>query len=379
MVLSGQYRGRIRLPCVRTRVCVECHLTDVSSLPVYDPGELAPTDSWRNSPTFCFETSLFFWKRKESFPPWHIMHSDDDVTINCRYHPAHRAERDRRLILPEGAKLRSELAVSLKFLRQRVDPDVCNLGPYARLPSRVGNRVTQAELAEAIGVSREWCAVLETAGSTRASTRLLNRIADALMVTPEERARLFSLALPEMGRAQLRLDTVEVLEAFSRLKSFTKALWTATSVEDILTTACEGLGDWFDGALLISTTRRTASGLWEYPLNEERGRNDAAKVAEDIGQLPPELQTAINTFPGLLNAGDIGTPETNWTLPLRRTIERIYARRRLAGFAWIYARVRSRAGFIGGLYIGDEFGRSYSPSDRAVLGALAEFTSLALS
>lgn len=47
---------------------VVCHLIDVSALPVYDPRELAHTDmAQRFCPTF-FQASLFFWKRKESFP-----------------------------------------------------------------------------------------------------------------------------------------------------------------------------------------------------------------------------------------------------------------------------------------------------------------------
>jgi transcriptional regulator with XRE-family HTH domain len=283
------------------------------------------------------------------------------------------------MALPERTKSRSELALLLNFLRRRVDPEVHVLGPFARRSERLGKRVTQEELADAIGVSRGWYASLESGGTIRTSVGLVERLADALMVRPEERATLLQLAVPGLGRMQLCDDSNAVLETFSRLRRLTQPLWTATSVEDILTTGCERLDDWFDGALLIRTTRRTASGLWENPLNEEPGRNDAAKVIEDIRQLPPELQTAIQTFPRLLNPGDIGTPETTWTSPLQRAIQRIYARRRLAGFAWICVRVRSRTGFIGGFYMSHEFGYSYSALDCAVLRAFAEITSFALS
>src|ERR1700738_177882 len=98
-----------------------------------------------------------------------------------------------RITLPEGAKPRSELALLLKLLRRRIDPDVRELGRHRRLPSRLGKRVTQQELAEAIGVSREWYAVLESAATTRTSTALLDRLSDALMVNPDERATLFRL------------------------------------------------------------------------------------------------------------------------------------------------------------------------------------------
>jgi DNA-binding XRE family transcriptional regulator len=95
----------------------------------------------------------------------------------------------------------SDLGLFLQFLRKRIDPAVPNLGPFRRLPSSLGKRVTQAELSEAIGVSREWYAVLESARHVRASTRpsaaLLQRMADALALTPNERATLFQLAVPE--------------------------------------------------------------------------------------------------------------------------------------------------------------------------------------
>jgi hypothetical protein len=55
------------------------------------------------------------------------------------------------------------------------------------------------------------------------------------------------------------------------------------------------------------------------------------------------------------------------------------ARRRMGAFDFRYARVRSRTGFIGGLYIACEFGDTYYASDLAVLSAFAELTSFALS
>lgn len=283
----------------------------------------------------------------------------------------------RRRTLHEDAKRRSELALLLKFLRSQIDPDVRVLGPYVRRAKRLGKRVTQEELAEAIGVSRRWYASLESAETIRTSVSLVERLADALMVTPEERVKLTQLAVPELGRMQLGGDSTAVLETFSRLRRLTEPLWTATSIEEILATATEQLGHWFDGALLIGTKRRCASGLWESPVYEGLGRNDAAKVVEEMGKTP-EVHAAINLYPHLLNPGDIVTPDL-WPRPAQRTMLNIYARRRLAGLSWLYARVTSRTGFIGGLYISHEFGHSYSTLDHAVLRAFAELTSFALS
>jgi transcriptional regulator with XRE-family HTH domain len=282
----------------------------------------------------------------------------------------------------EGAKPRSELALFLRFLRQRVDPDVRDLGPHARLPSRLGKRVTQEELAEAIGVSREWYAMLESTATTRTSTGLIERLADVLMVTPEQRAKLFALAVPELGRAQLRDDSIAVLEGFSRLRSLSKRLWAATSVEDVFTAAREDIANWFDGAVVIETSSRRESGVWEcQAVDDKQDRNNASKVIRELGErVLPTLESidAVYLYPQLEAAGDTGTEDL---LPhlVREELQKAYLRRALPGLAFACARVRSRTGLIASFCVVHELGHSYSEADRAVLGAFAELASLALS
>jgi transcriptional regulator with XRE-family HTH domain len=287
-----------------------------------------------------------------------------------------------RITLPEGAKPRSELALFLTFLRHRIDPDVRALGPFVRRTQRLGKRVTQEELAEAIGVSREWYATLESGATARTSTALANRMAEALTVTPEERARLFHLAVLEVWRMRPREDSAAVLKAFSHLRSLAKPLWAATSIEDVLTTTSEQLGDWFEDALLVGSSRRSETGLWEHrSVDDRQDRNKAAKA---LGELAGHVlrttgsKDAIHLYPRLGNAGDVATPDL---LPhaLQREVRVVYAHHRVAGFVWVCARVRSRSGFIGGLYVLHEFGHTYSASDHAVLAAFAELTSFALS
>jgi transcriptional regulator with XRE-family HTH domain len=281
----------------------------------------------------------------------------------------------------QSAKPHPELAFFLKFLRRRIDRDVRVLGPYVRLPQRLGKRVTQEELAEAIGVGREWYVELECGSArARASIGLVRRLADALTVTPEERASLFQLALPDVGRVQLRDDSIGALEGYSRLRSMTKRLWTATSTEDVLTTAIEQIADWFDGALLVRSTRRPESAPWEHrSADDKQDRNTAAKVIRDMREVTPQWCDAAHFYPRLANAGDLGSQHL-WPLPLQRANLRVWARYRVDGwFAMRYARVRSRTGFVGGLYLFHELGHSYSAADLAVLRAIAELASLALS
>jgi transcriptional regulator with XRE-family HTH domain len=87
----------------------------------------------------------------------------------------------------------------LKEQRRRIPRDVAVLGPIVRLAARRGKLVTQEELAEAIGVSRVWYAMLESGAALNASPRLLARLADALGLSDEDRKGLFRLALPALS------------------------------------------------------------------------------------------------------------------------------------------------------------------------------------
>lgn len=86
----------------------------------------------------------------------------------------------------------------LRMLRRRIPPEASSLGSCRRLPVRCGRRVTQEEMAEVVGVSRNWYRKLETDTAVRASTRLLKRIANVIAYTSEERTKLFILAIPEI-------------------------------------------------------------------------------------------------------------------------------------------------------------------------------------
>lgn len=97
----------------------------------------------------------------------------------------------------------SDFASFLKTRRRSIPPESMALGSWERLPVRRGRRVTQEEIAEAVGISRNWYRRLESGDAPRASAKLLDRIARALQFTPEERTNLFVLGIPEL--AQMRL------------------------------------------------------------------------------------------------------------------------------------------------------------------------------
>jgi acetyl esterase len=106
------------------------------------------------------------------------------------------------------------LGTFLRSMRFRVAPRVTRLGAYERSPIRFGRRITQEELAEALGVTREWYSLLECGGRTRASPRLLARIAETLMLSLREQSELFAIAIPEARAPSLEsmsLETVHTL------------------------------------------------------------------------------------------------------------------------------------------------------------------------
>ena len=99
----------------------------------------------------------------------------------------------------EHAGAQSAFAELLKARRRSIPSESLKLGLWERLPSRRGRRVTQEEIAEAVGISRNWYRRLESGDAPRASAKLLDRIARALQLTPEERMKLFVLGIPEIA------------------------------------------------------------------------------------------------------------------------------------------------------------------------------------
>lgn len=94
-----------------------------------------------------------------------------------------------------------DIRLFLRSLRRRLAPDTRVLGSHERLSSRRGRAVSQEELAEAVGVSRGWYALLENGAPIRPSISMLDRLAVALQATPQERATLFRLAIPALQSA----------------------------------------------------------------------------------------------------------------------------------------------------------------------------------
>ena len=94
---------------------------------------------------------------------------------------------------------RTALGTYLRECRENVPPTTKWLSEHERLSQRVGRRVTQEEVAEAIGASRAWYAMIETGAAERTTPRLLERIAETLGLEREQRVTLLRLAFPELA------------------------------------------------------------------------------------------------------------------------------------------------------------------------------------
>ena len=105
----------------------------------------------------------------------------------------------------EKAAAPSNFALFLKTCRRSIPPETGALGSWKRLPARRGRRITQEEMAEAVGVSRNWYRRLESGNAPRASAKLLDRLAEAFSFSTEERMKLFLLGIPEMAHAAAQL------------------------------------------------------------------------------------------------------------------------------------------------------------------------------
>lgn len=127
----------------------------------------------------------------------------------------------------------------LKRCRLRIPASRESLGGFARLPVRFGKPVTQEEVAEAVGISRQWYAMLELDRPTRVSAPLLGRLGDALLMDGAERALLFRLAVPELRSVSLGDRQSSMAEAFGPLRTLVRRLWAATTESEALAIARE--------------------------------------------------------------------------------------------------------------------------------------------
>lgn len=283
---------------------------------------------------------------------------------------------------PDTYEAREELGLAglLRRARRRIHSETRSLGENLRAPSRVGRVVTQEEVAEAVGISRNWYQMLETKQGLRVSPTLLGRIADALMLSASERAEIVELAVPELRATLLTATASEVLEAFRSLRSLGQNLWAATTEAEALTLVRQYGVKHFACDLFASRVRRD-TGCWDEhiaigkpePLIRHAELDSFASAHYDSARID-EMQHVTM----LVQPGDVLT-RSDRRYPFGETFAPALEVARMNNFDFITARIRSRLGFVASIGAVHVTPQNYAEVDREHLSAIAQIASHALS
>jgi transcriptional regulator with XRE-family HTH domain len=280
----------------------------------------------------------------------------------------------------EGAEEHApeQLGGLLKRCRAHIGQERASLGPYLRLPVRVGKVITQEEVAEAVGISRQWYGLLESNHRVRVSSAVLTRIADALMMDATERAALFRLAVPEL-RSSLTDTSAALLYAWGSLRRVMVRLWTATTEAEALTLAREYAMTQLAPDVMV-TCARVGEGRWDDATTGDDGGRVKRLHALIGDQCRPGAIDDLHCFPLLTSPGDLLTRSQRDA----HFADQVGLRRALgaldwSGFSFAMAHVRSQSGFVAELQAIHHGAHAFTEIECAQLSTLAELTSLALS
>jgi transcriptional regulator with XRE-family HTH domain len=277
------------------------------------------------------------------------------------------------------------LGAFLKTLRMRIHGELCALGPYERLSSRRGKRVTQEEAAEAIGVSRVWYATLESDARVRASTGALSRLADVLMLSADERVRLFQLAIPDLVRLTMQEQapvaspaSTDFYEALRDVRQTVKRLWWATSEGEIVQVAGEEARRLLPHFELVFARRIVVpedDALLPYPRRGSGARLAVAR-ADTLRRIPPELHVRLDALWQRAPAGVLLSSEA-YTLDIVRVVRLML---REHGITWGSPVSAHILGPRGSAHVGGMSTRPHHVTEleRTILSTIADFASLAM-
>lgn len=281
-----------------------------------------------------------------------------------------------------GAEAREErLHRFVRERRIRLAPESHFLGEHRRFPARIGKPVTQEEVAEHLGISRQWYARFEGGGPAGFSTALLGRLCDVLLLSPPERAELMRLAVPELAPV-VSEDASALYGAMQDVRQTVKRLWTASSEAEIFRFAGEEARRLVPHSDLIWVQRDSLFARDEtlFPLP---GVNSAARLtaarADALHQFTPEHLKRLDALLQRTPAGTI-LPFEAYPPDIVRLIDLALREHRLTGesLSLVAARIRGSSGFGGALVSSSTRAQDMTELERAVLSAIADFASLAL-
>jgi hypothetical protein len=284
-----------------------------------------------------------------------------------------------KMPIDDGAR-KHVLRSFLMQCRARLQPEDVGLLPLGR---RRAPGLRREEVAKLAGITPAWYTQLETGCDIRVSPRTLNRVAVSLRLSDEEKIQLFSLAIGELSafKPALRPQSLDVLEAFTSLRSLSRRLWSATTEEEALTIAREHCVRTLASDVMV-TAVRTGLGKW----NVQR-TGDSAAVRQTVeisshivAHWPRALRDELHLLNVLKRPGDLLTRSEVAMSP-----ELVSYFAGTKNVKWpnlqhvAMAAIHSRRGFVARLEPVLENSRVFSKIERAMLSSVADLTSLALA
>jgi transcriptional regulator with XRE-family HTH domain len=272
------------------------------------------------------------------------------------------------------------LGAILRRCRARLSAERASLGPYMRLAKRIGKAITQEEVAETVGISREWYTRMERDCPVRVSARVLSRIADALMMEPTERSAFFRLAVPELSVTCLTDRATAILDAFGSLRHLMRRLWAATSEAEALRLVREHGKVMFSSDAMVTFTR-LGEGHWVRAATGDDGDDRGEQFHALIrGRCCPAVIDDFHCYTLMVQPGELTTaPERNARFPdIGAEARRAMLAVRYPDATFAMANIRSLRGLAARVQTLHHTRHSYSDLERMQLGALANLASLAL-
>jgi transcriptional regulator with XRE-family HTH domain len=285
---------------------------------------------------------------------------------------------------PKGAEDHGHegLGQFLRRCRTRIARERTSLGNYLRVPCRIGKTVSQEEVAEAVGISRQWYAMLENDRASSPSMAVLGGIADVLMLGQTERSMLFRLALPELRLGSPTSTSRAILDAFGSLRRLMRRLWAATSEGEALTLIREQALPQLGADAILSRTR-VGEGRWEQAASgdsdgDERGREYLGFISR---RWVPAAIDDVHCYSQMSLPGEVVTrSERDARCPALAA--RVRDALDVLGWAdasWAMTNVQTRHGFVARVMAIHNAPHEFSETERAMLGALADLACVALS
>ena len=271
---------------------------------------------------------------------------------------------------------RERFGALLKQFRLRLNVESRSLGPFLRLPTRLGKVPSQEEIAEAVGISRVWYAMLESDRRVRVSAQVLTRLSDTLMLSSGEREELFGLALPELRSAVLNGRSTALLAAFGRLRTVTRRLWAATTEAEALTIIREYAMAQLGPDLMV-TRIRVGRGRWAYAGTGDSSGGERVEQLDELlrqGQGETTVDESL-CHPVMGQPGELLTRHERTSVTDSGELDAVG----WSDISFAIACVRSHGGFVARLLAVHPAAHEFSELERAELSVLADLASVALS